>query len=160
MTMNTTASTVRRSGLVVAVLLMAACAPDTSSTPKEGGAMPAAIIDPYVDIASLLAKDTVDGVRAKAGEIATAASGLGAPAMKIDTAAVQLAAATEIEDARVKFGVLSEAIVAYVDGLHLTLPEGVRVAQCPMKQKPWLQRATAIENPYYGSSMLTCGDFR
>ena len=94
------------------------------------------------------------------GHIATAATTLGAPAMRIDTAALQLASAAEIEDARDKFGVLSEALVSYMDGLHLTAPEGVRVAFCPMKKKPWLQEGAAISNPYYGSSMLTCGSFR
>ena len=53
-----------------------------------------------------------------------------------------------------------DAIVAYMDGLKLTLPDDVRVAVCPMKQKPWLQEGSDIKNPYYGSSMLTCGDFR
>ena len=46
--------------------------------------------------------------------------------MKIDTAAVQLAAAAEIEDARDKFGALSEAIDTYMTGLKLTAPEGVK----------------------------------
>jgi hypothetical protein len=122
--------------------------------------MPASIVDPYVNIANALAKDSLDGVKANAGTIATASSALGAPAMKIDTSALQLASAVEIEDAREKFGALSEAIIAYMDGLHLTLPDDVRVASCPMKQKPWLQRGSDIENPYYGSSMLTCGSFR
>jgi Cu(I)/Ag(I) efflux system membrane fusion protein len=144
----------------LAAALGSGCAPDTANTPQSGSAMPASIVDPYVNIANALAKDSLDGVKANAGNIATASSALGAPAMKIDTSALQLASATEIGDAREKFGALSEAIVAYMDGLHLTLPDGVRVASCPMIHKPWLQRGSDIENPYFGSSMLTCGDFR
>ena len=140
-------------------VVSAACAP-TSETPKPGSAMPSSIVEPYLKIQSALAQDSIDGVRANAGNIATAASALGAPAVKIDTAAVQLASATEIEDARTKFGTLSDAIVTYVDGLHLTLPEGVRVATCPMVHKPWLQEGADLSNPYFGKSMLTCGDFR
>jgi len=45
-------------------------------------------------------------------------------------------------------------------GLHLKAPEGVRVAVCPMVQKPWLQKGDAIANPYYGKEMLTCGSLR
>ena len=45
-------------------------------------------------------------------------------------------------------------------GLKLKAPEGVKVAFCPMVRKPWLQTASAIDNPYYGKSMLTCGNFR
>jgi Cu(I)/Ag(I) efflux system membrane fusion protein len=135
-------------------------APETAATPKAGSVLSSTIVDPYVRIASALAKDSIEGVRANAGELATAATALGAPAMKIDTSAVQLAAAADIEGARATFGVLSDALVGYVDGLKLTLPEGVRVASCPMKQKPWLQRGADLENPYYGSSMLGCGSFR
>jgi len=122
--------------------------------------MSRAVIDPYLKVQAALADDTMEGVRANAGAIATAATALGAPAMKIDTAAVQLASATELEDARTKFGVLSEAIDTYMTGLHLVPPDGVKVAVCPMVQKPWLQADATIVNPYYGKSMLTCGSFR
>ena len=149
-----------RALICLLTLAAVACAPGVDATPKAGAAMPSAIVDPYLKIQSALAEDSVEGVRANAGEIATASSALGAPAMKIDTAAVQLASAAELEDARGKFATLSEAIVTYVDGLHLTLPEGVRVVTCPMLHKPWLQEGDDVSNPYYGKSMLTCGDFR
>jgi hypothetical protein len=80
--------------------------------------------------------------------------------MKIDMAAAQLTSAVEIEDARAKFGALSEAIDTYMTGLHLTPPDGVKVAYCPMVNKPWLQKGDSLENPYYGKDMLTCGSFR
>jgi hypothetical protein len=80
--------------------------------------------------------------------------------MKIDMAAVQLTSAGDLADARDKFGRLSEAIDAYMTGLKLTLPEGVRVAVCPMVNKPWLQEGSSISNPYYGKEMPTCGNFR
>ncbi len=31
-------------------------------------------------------------------------------------------------------------------------------AYCPMKKASWLSQEKAIKNPYYGSSMLTCGE--
>lgn len=34
----------------------------------------------------------------------------------------------------------------------------VYVAYCPMKKASWLSNEQAIRNPYYGSSMLTCGE--
>jgi len=102
----------------------------------------------------------MEGVTANAGTIATAATALGAPAMKIDMAAVQLASATELPAAREKFATLSEAIDAYMTGLKLRPPEGVRVAVCPMVNKPWMQEGSAIANPYYGKEMPTCGNFR
>jgi len=123
--------------------------------------MPASIIDPYIKIQDALARDSVDGVKANAGLIATAASGLGAPAMKIDMAAVQLTSTgDELAETRDRFGALSEAIVDYMHGLHLAPPSGVREAFCPMALKPWLQEGTTLANPYYGTAMPTCGSFR
>jgi hypothetical protein len=135
-------------------------APQTSNTPKAGSKMPSSIVDPYLKIQTALAEDRMDEVRANAGNVATAATALGAPAMKIDTAALQLASATELDDARDKFGALSDAVVTYMDGLHLTPPEGVRKAYCPMASKPWLQKGDTLANPYYGSAMPTCGEFQ
>jgi len=131
-----------------------------SATPAAGSEMPRSILDPYLKIQEALADDSLDGVKANAGSIATAATSLGAPAMKIDTTALQLASAAELDDARAKFGALSEAIDTYMTGLKLKAPEGVRVAFCPMAAKPWLQQGSTIANPYYGKSMPTCGNFR
>ena len=143
-------------------VLASACAPapQTGNTPPAGGRMPQSIVDPYLKIQASLASDSVDDVKANAGNIATAASALGAPAMKIDMAAVQLTSTTELADTRDRFGALSEAIVAYMDGLHLTPPPGVRIAFCPMVLKPWLQEGSTLANPYYGTEMPTCGAFR
>ena len=152
----------RSSTLAVLLFAATACgpAPMTDKTPKAGAEMSRAVLDPYLKIQAALADDSMDGVKANAGNIATAATALGAPAMKIDTAAVQLASATELEDAREKFGVLSDALVTYMDGLKLAPPDGVRKAYCPMANKPWLQKGDTLANPYYGSSMLTCGEFQ
>ncbi len=132
----------------------------SAATPAAGSSLPSAIVDPYLKISDGLAHDSTDGLKANAGDIATAAATLGAPAAKIDTAAVQLASAGDLADARVKFGALSEAIVAYKDGLKLKPGEGVRQAFCPMALKPWLQKGDKISNPYYGSAMPTCGAFQ
>jgi hypothetical protein len=146
--------------LLAAMAWACAPAPQTSNTPAAGSKMPSSIVDPYLKIQTALAEDRMDEVRANAGNVATAATALGAPAMKIDTAALQLASATELDDARDKFGALSDAVVTYMDGLHLTPPEGVRKAYCPMASKPWLQKGDTLANPYYGSAMPTCGEFQ
>jgi hypothetical protein len=151
--------------LLLFPLLVVSCAPTVGKTPDSGSAMPSSIIDPYLAIQDALADDSTENVKGNAGAIATAATALGAPAMKIDTAAVQLSAAAsaaepDINTVRERFGVLSEAIDTYMTGLKLTPPEGVRVAFCPMVHKPWLQKGDALANPYYGKDMLTCGSFR
>ncbi len=151
-----------KSFIVVALLALLAGGCNRTAFPEteQGGEMPRSIVDPYLKIQAALAEDSIEGVRQNAGEIATASAALGAPAMKIDMAAVQLTSAGEIEDARAKFGRLSEAIDAYMKGFKMAAPEGVRLAWCPMVSKPWLQEGDVIANPYYGKSMATCGEFR
>jgi hypothetical protein len=137
-------------------------ATSTSKTPAAGSALPGSIMEPYLAIEEALVKDDMTPVRQNAGNIATAATALGAPAFKIDTAAAQLASAGDLESARERFGALSDAIVTYMDGNKLTGGDGVKVAYCPMMRKPWLQKGDALANPYYGASsdMATCGSFR
>jgi hypothetical protein len=139
---------------------MPASSTRASNAPAPGSEMPRSVLDPYLKIQSALAEDSMDGVKANAGDIATAASSLGAAAAKLATAAVRLAAANDLDTGRDAFGALSLAIDNYMRDLKMKAPEGVRVAFCPMAQKPWLQEGSAIENPYYGKSMQTCGSFR
>ena len=154
-------------GSMLVALAAGGCmpAPATDKTPAAGTPMSRAVIDPYLKIQTLLANDAVDGIRANAGLVATAATALGAPAMKIDTAALQLSAAAQAEtpdmaDVRDKFGMLSEAIDTYMTGLKLTPPDGVKVAFCPMAHRPWMQEGDTLANPYYGKAMPSCGSFR
>ena len=148
--------------VTLVTLFTAGClpAPATSNTPESGSPMPSSIVDPYLKIQTALYGDSVDEVRANAGNLATAATPLGAPAFKIGTAAVQLASATELADARERFGTLSNAIITYMDGLHLAPPEGVHVASCETTRKQWLQGGDSIANPYEGSSAPACGSLR
>ena len=119
------------------------------------------IVDPALAIQTSLAKDSLDGVASNAGLIEQHAASLGAPGAKIASAAKELKATTNIADARTAFGKLSEAIVAYMEAQKVTLdPKRARIAFCPMVNKPWLQKDGAIQNPYYGTEMPTCGNFK
>src|SRR5438552_3408278 len=86
--------------LLLLLIVAAGCAPGTSATPAAGGAMSKGIVEPYLKIQVALAQDSIDGVKANAGNLATAAAGLGAPAMRIDTAAIQLLSAADLDAAR------------------------------------------------------------
>ena len=71
--------------------------------------------------------------------------------------AAAAAAAADIETLREAFLPLSNAL------LDSELPEGYRVAHCPMafdwEGAHWIQKDGEIANPYYGSGMLHCGVF-
>jgi hypothetical protein len=145
--------------LVAGVIVLVAAACGQSNATTDGG-MPRAIVDPYLKIHAALSADSVEGVSANAVAIAEGTHALGAPAIGIETAARQLASAADLADARAKFGALNDAVDAYMTGQHVVLPEGVRVAYCPMVKKSWLQEGSSIANPYYGKSMFSCGAFR
>src|SRR5262249_56720875 len=95
--------------VIVIGCLAAACSRGTVKASVEpGGDMSRTIVEPYLAIQTALASDSVERVKANAGTIATAARGLGASAVEIDKAAVQLAAASDLAEARGRFGQLSE----------------------------------------------------
>ena len=118
------------------------------------------MIDRAVAIQVALSRDTMDGVSANATGIATDAASLGKPAEKIVAGAFALQKAAKIAEAREAFGRMSEALLAYLDAQKQKPGNGVRVAYCPMVRKSWLQKDGTIQNPYYGSQMLTCGSFK
>lgn len=112
---------------------------------------------PYLHIQVALANDSTDGVAEAARAIAAEAAGMGQPAAAIGAAAGALAATTDLQSARDAFGPLSDALIAY--GRDVGFGE-LRLAYCPMVDKEWLQATSEIRNPFYGSMMLTCGEFR
>lgn len=68
----------------------------------------------------------------------------------------------DIEQARADFEPMSNAVFTLID--RFGPPEGttVHVAYCPMAfdfvGADWLQRTQTIDNPYFGASMLQCGE--
>lgn len=122
--------------------------------------LPRALVEPYVKVQQALATDSTTGVADAAKAIEAAAQPLGADAAAIGAGAKKLGAAATIGDARGAFGELSEAIVDYATKTKADLPADLRLAYCPMNNKPWLQTEKDIKNPYYGSAMLTCGNFK
>ena len=141
---------VRLSLLVYVVLVCAAGAHAAGSlTP---------LLDPYFRIQSALTDDKTEGVQADATLIATEARSLGAGGEAIAAAAAGLGAAADIGAARVAFGKLSDALIAYAEQTKAPTGEGVTAMYCPMVKKSWLQKGTAVKNPYFGKSMLTCGE--
>ena len=74
--------------------------------------------------------------------------------------AKKLAAAKDIAAARTAFGEVSSALTEYAEKTKSGFGPDVRVAYCPMVNKPWLTKDKTIRNPYYGASMLTCGSFK
>jgi hypothetical protein len=122
--------------------------------------LPAALMEPYLQVQVALAADKFEGVATQAQAIAKAASTLGADAEGIVTGAKKLSAAKDIAAARTAFGEMSAALVSYAEKTKSGFGPDVRLAYCPMANKPWLTKDKTIRNPYYGAAMLTCGTFK
>jgi hypothetical protein len=122
--------------------------------------LPAALVDPYLQLQVRLSADKFDDVATHAAAIEKAATALGKDAEPIVSAARKLSAVKEIAAARTAFGELSSAIVQYAEKTKSGFGPDVRVAHCPMVNKPWLTKDKTIRNPYYGAAMLTCGSFK
>lgn len=74
--------------------------------------------------------------------------------MKADAEAI--ASSVDLSKQRTAFQSLSENMIARV---KTTGSSGTAyIAYCPMKKASWISAEAGIRNPYYGSSMLTCGN--
>lgn len=119
-----------------------------------------AIVQSYVTIQSQLASDKVDDVKGQARAIAAQAKSMGTGGANIAKAAASLEAAADLKAAREAFASLTTAVLAAGNAEGWKDVESVRLAYCPMVDRSWLQKEDKIRNPYYGSQMLTCGEFK
>jgi hypothetical protein len=76
--------------------------------------------------------------------------------MAVANAAAKLQT-TDLKSARNGFGELSDSMIAYLQATRAKRNPPFQF-YCPMVKKNWLQPDKNVRNPYYGSSMLTCGD--
>ncbi|GAB4551447.1 MAG: hypothetical protein Tsb0013_13550 [Phycisphaerales bacterium] len=127
----------------------------------------------YFDAQEALAADDLASFVRAAGDLLTAiglvkeAGLVGEPLAAWRRASARLRitdALTDIEIARAKFEDMSEAVISLQDRFGHRGSETWHVAYCPMafdnKGAEWLQRGTQINNPYFGASMLRCGEIR
>ncbi len=68
----------------------------------------------------------------------------------------------DIQDARLEFALLSGAVIEAARRFGGQLPSSIVRAHCPMafnnRGADWLQSGSDVENPYFGSAMLRCGE--
>lgn len=64
-----------------------------------------------------------------------------------------------LDDKRKEFKTLSVDVIAFLRQ-HPGGSTRIAEAWCPMAEGGWLQTESTISNPYYGSAMLTCGNFK
>jgi hypothetical protein len=119
-----------------------------------------AIVGSYLEIHAQLATDTIGSIKAPATALATRAAELGPGGADMAKAAKGVADAPDLKTAREAFGVLSDAVVAAAKAEGWKDLGDVKLSYCPMAKRSWLQKEDKIRNPYYGSVMLECGEFK
>jgi hypothetical protein len=142
------------------MILSSAFAIVLASASARAAELPKALVDPYLQVQAALASDKFEPVLENAKAIASVAATLGQDAEPLASSAKKLEAAKDIAAARTAFGDVSAALVTYAEKTKSELGADLKVAYCPMVNKPWLQKDKEIKNPYYGASMLSCGSFK
>ncbi|MCC5785818.1 MAG: efflux RND transporter periplasmic adaptor subunit [Phycisphaerales bacterium] len=125
----------------------------------------------YFDAQEALAADDLGGFSQAAADLRTAlgfveeAGLVGEPLGAWRRAAARLRiepGITDIEQARARFEGMSEAVISLQRRFGHHGSREWHVAHCPMafddKGADWLQRGEQINNPYFGESMLRCGE--
>ncbi|MCC5789934.1 MAG: DUF3347 domain-containing protein [Opitutales bacterium] len=119
-----------------------------------------AAISSYISIQETLAADSMDGLSEQGVELGDAFE-------KIDSGAAEasrkIAETSDIEVARKHFETVSVALIVQLQKHNPTEGELFK-AHCPMafgnRGASWIQTDATINNPYFGSQMLRCGEIR
>ncbi|WP_378104412.1 DUF3347 domain-containing protein [Chryseobacterium sp. sg2396] len=119
----------------------------------------------YIAIKSALASDNADITSKAATEFIKTASAIdykkvsegNLDALRKDATAISEARSINIQ--RETFMNLSENMISLAKEFKLS-ENPVYVQYCPMADGSWLSDESKIANPYYGKSMLTCGNVK
>jgi len=121
------------------------------------------IIEQYTKIHTSLTKDSTDGVDAAAQSIQQLASQLPSTDPATEKLGAELKKAAQqiqgkdLDQSRIEFFELSKPLLVYLAQSYSGEKAYYRF-YCDMAKKGWVQSEKGIRNPYYGSSMLTCGE--
>ncbi len=130
------------------------------------------IYSAYLDAQERLADDDLGGFVDAAGRLGEAVGGVEVVGLVGETlgswrraaANLQGETVTTIEDARMQFKNMSQAVIDLQGKFGNVSRETLYTANCPMAFDftggKWIQRGTEIHNPYFGSEMLRCGDIQ
>jgi len=143
----------KKLALALALPLLAAAAPAAASRAGD-------VLQEYGAMYEALVTNKTEGVAASAAKIAEVAqscAGSGAAAKECGAlaAAAKKVVGKDLETLRAQFKELSVAADGYLRAVEAP---GWALYYCPMADGYWIQTAEGVRNPYYGPSMLKCGE--
>ena len=140
----------------------------TVSVSQKPSSHVASLLPDYYRIKEALVKNHPGAAAAAAADFTRSAEALAlsksAPKQKKSSTlhsrmiddAITIAATQNLAEQSSSFQSLSQKLITLSKGAKL--PQPAYIAYCPMKKAYWLSNEKEIENPYYGSEMLTCGN--
>ena len=127
------------------------------------------LLNSYLEIKNALVATDAATASVKAGELAKAIEGVDMKELsetdhnafmplkeKLAFDARHISESKDISHQREHFSSLSNNIYKLAKAVKLSTGP-VYQEYCPMKKMYWLSSEAAIQNPYYGKTMLTCG---
>ena len=99
---------------------------------------------------------------AKAGEAPAVQTTITADCKRLKMSLAALARAATLVAARQQFDVVSQALIGMIKKYAVRPPATLYRMHCPMafdgRGADWLQTEEQVMNPYFGATMLHCGD--
>lgn len=122
------------------------------------------VLTAYYGVKNALVSDNATEAQARAKVLLTALNNIPADQQngwrtyidKLQFDSCHISESTALDHQREHFASLSKNMFEAVKALKQNNTP-VYEQYCPMKRTTWLSETTAIQNPYYGKQMLTCG---
>lgn len=107
------------------------------------------------------AEDLVENLSAQSDKVLSVKEEKGFSSIKevLITSTKAITSSSDIAKQRAAFGTLSLHMVELAKSVPL-MNGLLYVDYCPMKKAYWLSTEKTIRNPYYGSTMLSCGSIK
>lgn len=115
-------------------------------------------LEDYSKIQSALATDSLKGAAEASASLSESVQNdkTGFLPIELKSQALTLSKSSDLKTARNAFKPLSATLIALLSSQPAKSGRYFE-ANCPMAAASWIQTDKPIKNPYYGSSMLTCG---
>jgi hypothetical protein len=132
-----------------------------SGAPTQSASDP--VLTAYLKIQKALAADSTSGIATAASALSKTAGAHqshGGSHAEVATGLMQASSAFQGADlaaAREAFKTLSQRMMGYREIVPSVLSQTI-VLHCSMANANWIQTTNEVANPYYGSSMASCGD--
>lgn len=148
---------------LIVVLIATSFTQDIFAQDSTSQAQTHQLLSLYYEIKDALVAGNSSSAASKAEIFVTATKGVGSKLTSegniksLSEYASKISKIKDLKKQRDYFSNFSADIIALAKAVKFS-GKPIYLAYCPMKKASWLSNEKAIKNPYYGSSMLTCGE--